>query len=83
MAAFLVTFLTGLVENTLSQGLGATWYGFPAGWLYRLVLGPEYYPWRMDALGLILDVLFWALIFAGVFLLAVRIRERIRIGRQA
>jgi hypothetical protein len=69
-----VTLATGLVPNTPAQLLGATWYGYPLAWLYRLVLAPEYYPWRLDAMSIVLDALFWILISTLAFFLVLRNR---------
>jgi hypothetical protein len=57
-----ITLLTGLISNTPPMLVGATWYGYPWAWLIRLVLAPEYFPWRVDALFLIIDIIFWAVI---------------------
>ncbi len=57
-----VALLTGLVEVTPAGLVGAVWYGFPLPWLYRLIVGPQYNPWSVDWLKLILDVVFWSLI---------------------
>jgi hypothetical protein len=51
--------LTGLVDVTPRGLVGATWYGYPLTWLRRLIIAPQYYPWRVDWLNLVLDVAFW------------------------
>lgn len=56
----LVTLLTGLLPvRTL---LGATHYGLPTPWLYRLVLGPDQFPWRVDPTSLVVDIAFWVVV---------------------
>ena len=57
-----VTFATG-VFNTTPGIVGATWYGWPMSWLKRLVVAPQYNPWRLAFPGFALDVLFWFAIF--------------------
>ena len=64
-----VTLLTGLIPNAML--LGATHYGYPFAWLFRLVLAPEYYPWRVDALFLIADLLVW-IVVARIVLFALK-----------
>ena len=61
-----LTLVTGLLP--LRTLLGATHYGFPMAWLIRQVLAPEYVPWRVDWLGLLVDLVVWT---AFVFVLLV------------
>jgi xanthine/uracil permease len=60
--------LTGLVDVTPNGLVGATWYGFPLPWLYRLIVAPQYYPWDVHWLSLILDIGFWCVISLGAAL---------------
>ena len=62
----MITLLTGLVPSTPEMLVGATWYGLPVAWLFRLVISPEYFPWRVSFLPLIVDVVFWAVIFGVI-----------------
>lgn len=56
--------------------LGRTHYGFPMAWLIRRVLAPEYVPWRVNWLGLVVDVAVWtAVVFVGLVLYD-RVRQR-------
>ena len=56
-AGVVLTFLTGIVRlRTLA---GGEHYGFPAAWLVRRVLAPEYFPWRIEPLGLVVDLAVW------------------------
>ena len=57
-----VALLTGLVNSTPKGLVGAVWYGFPRAWLIRLVIAPQYYPWRLDVLGLVIDLVFWCFV---------------------
>jgi hypothetical protein len=57
------TLLTGILKNTVL--LGAEHYGYPMAWLIRLVLAPEYFPWRVNMLNLIVDLVFGTVI-AGI-----------------
>ena len=65
----LITLLTGLLSNTPALLLGAEHYGYPFAWILRLVLAPEYFPWRVDTLALAADVVIWT-IPVGVALFA-------------
>ena len=64
-----ITLLTGLVLNMPAQLLGAEHYGYPLPWLFRLILAPEYFPWRVDLAGLLGDVAVWTMV-VGVALFA-------------
>ena len=57
-----VTLLTGLFPNTRPMLLGATHHGYPFAWLIRLIIAPQYFPWRINELNLILDIIFWSAI---------------------
>lgn len=66
-----VTVLTGLVPNSPYPWLGATFYGYPLQWLTKLILAPEYFPWRINPTGLIADLItWWAVTAAALFALA-------------
>jgi len=64
-----ITLLTGLLSNMPTMLLGAVHYGYPLPWLFRLVLAPEYFPWRVDVAALVVDVVVWTIVI-GVVLLA-------------
>ena len=58
----LITVLTGLLSNMPTPLLGAKHYGYPLPWLFRLVLAPEYFPWRVDVVALVVDLVAWTLV---------------------
>jgi len=70
LGGIVIALLTGLVPNTPPMFVGATHYGYPWAWLIRLVVAPEYFPWRTDVLNLIGDIIVWA-IMVGIILLIV------------
>lgn len=41
--------------------LGGTHCGLPLPWLIRLALAPERFPWRINGVYLVLDVVVWTL----------------------
>jgi ABC-type nitrate/sulfonate/bicarbonate transport system permease component len=71
-----VTLLTGLLENTPEMLVGAAWYGYPLAWLVRRIIAPEYFPYVVRPLRLLVDIAFWAII-AGIILFAnTKIRKK-------
>jgi len=46
--------------------VGAEHYGYPLPWLFRLILAPEYFPWRVDWVALIVDVFVWTIVMRVV-----------------
>jgi len=69
LGGVIVTLLTGLISNTPPMLLGATHYGHPFAWLTRLVLAPEYFPWRIDVSTLIADIVIWTLVIGVILFL--------------
>ena len=65
----IITLLTGLISNTPATLVGATHYGYPLAWLYRLVIAPQYFPWRINIVKLIINIIIWALVI-GIILYA-------------
>ena len=56
-AGFVLTLLTGFVRlRTLA---GGEHYGFPAAWPVRRVLAAEHFPWRIEPIGLAVDIALW------------------------
>jgi len=69
-----LTLLTGLVP--LRTLLGATHYGVPLPWLVRRVLAPEYFPWRVRWVGLLVDLVVWTAVAFVALGLYDRFRNR-------
>ena len=69
----IVTLLTGLILNTML--VGATHYGYPFAWLTRLVIAPQYFPWRVNVLLLVADIIVWAVIIGIVLLVLARTKK--------
>jgi hypothetical protein len=65
-----IALLTGLVSNTPPMLVGATHYGLPMAWLFRLVIAPEYFPWRVDIIRLLVDTAVWTAVVAVVLFIA-------------
>ncbi|MEM2943057.1 MAG: hypothetical protein QXT81_06510 [Candidatus Bathyarchaeia archaeon] len=75
VGGMIVTLLTGLVEVTPPMLVGAQWYGYPLPWLYRLVIAPQYFPWKPDLLNLIADIVFWAVIVGIVAFIVKKVKK--------
>ena len=66
LSGVIVTLLTGLISNTPPILVGATHYGYPLAWLARLVIAPQYFPWRFNMLTLIADMVIWAVVIGMI-----------------
>ena len=71
----IVTLLTGLVPSTPPMLVGATHYGYPLAWLFRLVIAPQYNPWRIDVPNFFADIVIWFVIVAIVVFVVERVRK--------
>ena len=71
----IITLVTGLIINTPPMLVGATHYGYPFAWLIRLIIAPQYFPWRVNVLNLIADIIVWGIII-GIILFALSLRSR-------
>jgi amino acid permease len=58
----LITLVTGLVSNTPTMMVGAEYYGYPLPWLIRMVVAPQYFPWVVDYVRLIGDIIVWTIV---------------------
>jgi hypothetical protein len=70
----LVTLLTGLIRNTPPMLVGAVHYGYPLPWLIRLVIAPQYSPWRIEVVNFFADLLVWSIITGIVVFITTRLR---------
>jgi hypothetical protein len=62
VGGIIVTLVTGLLDHTPSGLMGAVWYGYPLVWLVRLVVAPQYFPWVVRPLRLIIDIVVWTIV---------------------
>lgn len=74
-----LTLVTGLVP--LRTVLGATHYGFPMAWRIRRALAPEYFPWHVAWLGLVVDLVVWTAVALAILLVYERVRDRSERGQ--
>ena len=71
----IITLLTGLFPSTPQMLVGAEWYGFPLAWLIRMVVAPEYNPWRVEYLNFIADVVVWSVILLVIVFIVDKVRK--------
>lgn len=76
LGGLVTTVLTGLLSNMPTMLLGAEHYGYPLAWLFRLVLAPEYSPWRVDAVAMAADVIVWSILVGVVLFVRTRIKHK-------
>lgn len=67
-----ITLVTGLMSNTPAMLVGGTWYGYPLVWLIRMVVAPEYFPWKVEIVGLVADIVVWTMIVLIILLVTMR-----------
>lgn len=75
VTGIIITMVTGLLESP-QRLLGATWYGYPLTWIRKLVLAPQYNPWKVDFMGLAIDIIFWSIVAFAVFFVIKRLKSR-------
>lgn len=68
VSGLVLTLISGLTPSTPQGLVGAGWFGYPFTWLYRLVLAPQYNPWRFNAAGFVSDLVVYAVLIAAVLL---------------
>jgi uncharacterized membrane protein len=71
-----VTLLTGLVNRTPAMLVGALYYGYPFAWLEMLVVAPQYFPWVVRPLRLILDIVVWTIVVLVILYVVSKVRKK-------
>jgi len=71
----IITLLTGLFSNTPEMLVGAEQYGFPLAWLIRMIVAPEYNPWRIEFVNFLADVVVWSVILIVVVFIVEKVRK--------
>jgi hypothetical protein len=71
----IITLLTGLFSSTPQMLVGAQWYGFPLAWLIRMIVAPEYNPWKVEFLNFIGDVIVWSVVLFVIVFIADKVRK--------
>jgi hypothetical protein len=71
----IITLVTGLFSNTPGMLVGAEWYGFPLAWLIRMIVAPEYNPWKVEYVNFIADVVVWSVILFVIIFIVDKVRK--------
>ena len=71
-----ITLLTGLIDHTPAMLVGAVYYGYPFAWLEMLVVAPQYFPWVVRPLRLVLDIVVWAIVVWIILFVASKVRKK-------
>jgi hypothetical protein len=71
----IITLLTGLFSSTPQMLVGAQWYGFPLAWLIRMIVAPEYNPWKVEFLNFIGDIIVWSVVLFVIVFIADKVRK--------
>lgn len=75
VAGVAITLVTGLIRNTPGGLVGASWYGYPTVWIRKLVLAPQYNPWKVDFVGLVADIVFWFVVVLIIALIVCYLKK--------
>lgn len=75
LGGVIITLLTGLFSSTPQMLVGAEWYGFPLAWLIRMIVAPEYNPWRVEFLSFLADVVVWSVILFVIVFIVDKVRR--------
>jgi hypothetical protein len=71
----IITLLTGLFSNTPEMLVGAEHYGFPLAWLIRMIVAPEYNPWRIEFVNFLADMVVWSVILLVIVFIVEKVRK--------
>ena len=71
----IIALLTGLFPNTPQMMVGAEWFGFPLAWLIRMIVAPEYNPWRIEFVNFLADVVVWSVILLVIVFIVEKVRK--------
>jgi len=71
-----ITLLTGLINRTPPMLVGAVYYGYPFAWLEMLVIAPQYFPWVVRPVRLILDIVVWAIVVWVILFVVSKVRKK-------
>ena len=80
VAGVVITLLTGLIGNTPEMGgqplMGAVYFGYPFAWLEMMVVAPQYFPWVVRPLRLILDVVVWTVVVWVILFVVSKVKKK-------
>ena len=73
--ALAIIIVSALYDGTPRGVVGAEWYGLPFTWITKLIIAPQYNPWRIDFVGLTIDLVIWTIIVALIIFFAGRLQR--------
>ena len=76
MGGIAIMLVTGLIDHTPEMLVGAAYYGYPFAWLERLVIAPQYFPWVVRPMRLILDVVVWTFVVWVILYAVSKVRKK-------
>jgi len=76
IGGIVVTLLTGLINHTPEMLVGAVYYGYPLAWLEMLVVAPQYFPWIVRPIRLVIDIVVWFIVVWVILFLVSRLRKK-------
>ena len=76
IGGIVITLLTGLVGHTPEMLVGAVYYGYPFAWLEMMVVAPQYFPWVVRPVRLVLDIVVWAIIVWVILFVVSQARKK-------
>ena len=71
-----ITLLTGLINRTPPMLVGAVYYGYPFAWLEMMVIAPQYFPWVVRPVRLILDIVVWTIVVWVILFVISKVRKK-------
>jgi len=76
IGGIVITLATGLINHTPEMLVGAVYYGYPFAWLVMLVIAPQYFPWHVRPVRLILDIIVWAIVVWIILFVVSKARKK-------
>jgi hypothetical protein len=76
IGGIVITLLTGLLNNTPEMLMGAVYYGYPFAWLEMMVVAPQYFPWVVRPLRLVLDLVVWTIVVWVILFVVSKVRKK-------
>ena len=72
----MITLATGLINHTPEMLVGAVYYGYPFAWLVMFVIAPQYFPWHVRPVRLVLDIIVWAIVVWIILFVVSKARKK-------
>jgi len=76
IGGIVVTLVTGLINHTPEMLVGAVYYGYPLAWLEMLVIAPQYFPWVVRPIRLIIDLVVWVIVVWVILFVISKVRKK-------